>query len=71
MLVVGVVVVGIVVSFDGSGSVHFLRKLPFQYRKRNAHCKAQNRRLERNRIAQFTADYAAGRAFGRIARSYG
>jgi hypothetical protein len=28
--------------------------------------KLKNRRLERNRIAQFTADYAAGRAFGRI-----
>src|ERR1700704_5044240 len=41
MLVIGVVVVGIVMGFDGSGSVHFEKKLPCQYRKRNAHCKAQ------------------------------
>jgi len=65
-LFAGVVVVGIVVGFDGSGSVHFERKLPRQYRKRNAHCKAQNRCFQRRRFAQFIANYAAGRDFGRM-----
>ena len=41
MLVAGVVRVWIVMSFERSGSVHFLKKLSFQYLERRPICKAQ------------------------------
>jgi hypothetical protein len=42
MFVPGVVRVRIVMRFERSGSVHFRRKLLFQYREANPHCKARN-----------------------------
>src|SRR5437667_112627 len=42
MLVFGAVLLWIVMRCQRGGSVHFRRKLPCQYQRRNGHCKAQN-----------------------------
>ena len=51
MLVTGVVVVGIVMGFDGSGSVHFGKSYPSNIERETLIAKLKNRRLERNRFA--------------------
>jgi hypothetical protein len=50
MLVFGVVLLWIVMRCQRGGSVHFRRKLPCQYQRRNGHCKAQNVRGGRDPV---------------------
>src|SRR5580700_4133978 len=61
MMLVGVVVlVRIVMRFERSGSVHFRRKLSFQYPEANHACKARNSEKFENKISSLITTAVPG-----------